>query len=169
MEVKRGDKLLDENAYLAWQDLVENHLKLTQSLEWFFSTEVDRIEVLRHGFQKGHLPAVLYAIAYMESTEISELLNELVWFATSHGYAQAIHKIVGSLPRQVITEKVLPVIEETLSHQPTDDEYRRILELCVELDRKFACRLAQQALLHPNAGIRETGEDVIQLLGCDKV
>ena len=48
---------------------------------------------------------------------------------------------------------------EPLLQDGTDEEYRRLLELYIDIDRELTQRLAGRALQHDEPDIHEVGED----------
>lgn len=141
-----------------WQNLVKTHLSLSQHLKEFFSNQVDRITILREAFERGEIATALYAISYMESEEIYKIFDKILYMSTAHGYAGTIRKIILSLPRDWVLQNIENVAEPFLI-DATEDEYRRFLELYINLDKGLASRLVKRAIAHPDLDIQEAGRD----------
>lgn len=107
------------------------------------------------------------ALAVAESftpDELKNLFHNLVRASSwAHAHTGTARALVVRIPREWVLERIEPVMEPFLS-TGDPDEFRRMLELAWELDRELLLRLSNQAIHHPNAEIREAGEDFLEKL-----
>jgi hypothetical protein len=150
-----------------WNQLVENHLKFSQSLKEFFAKDVDRVSMIRNAMQRGELAPAFYVLKHMPTSELVQLFEELVKFSTAHGYAGTAREIILSLPREWILANIESTITPLLG-EGVDDDYRRILELLFEVDRELAMKYAQKATQHQDPTIQEVGRDFIEIMDDNK-
>lgn len=93
-----------------------------------------------------------------------QLLPELVDFASwTHGLLSLVREVITGLPREAVLSTI-ERISEPLLLQGTDEEYRRLLELCILLDRDLTLRLARRAAAHADPEIAEAGNDFLEKL-----
>lgn len=143
-----------------WHQLVENHLKFSESLKAFFSKDVDRVTIIREAFQRGEIAPSLYVLKHMSMSELIQLFEQLVKISTAHGYAGAAREIILSLPREWVLSNIELTVDRLLT-EGIDDDYRRILELLIDLDRELIMKYAQKAIRHPDKEVQEVGQDFI--------
>lgn len=145
-----------------WYHLVENHIKLSQTMKEFFSDGVDRVSLVKNGVQCGDISTVLYVAHHMKPSELCQLLDELVHISMSPGYAGVAREIILSLPKEWVLSKIEEAVEPILQQDATENEFRRTLELYLELgDHQLLYRLACRATQHSDEDIREAGYDFI--------
>lgn len=154
-----------EKDITVWRRLVDSHKAFALALRDFLSGDIDRVALMRNALRgEGRLTAI-YVLSHLTVSELQQLFSELVFLASfSHGPIQAVRNAILSLPR----EWVIVHIEETAEPfllSGTYDEYRRLLELFIDLDRDLALRLAHRAAAHPDHDIKEAGEDFLSRLG----
>ena len=154
---------LDENEEILWQDLIKDFFKFAETSRAFFKPEVDRVKLLREGFRRGEIAAALHLTSSLESAELSDLLPELVYISTAHGYARKTREIILSLPHDWLITHIEEVAEPIL--QSSDEfDFRQIFQLYLEVDRAMAARLAEKAINHSDEYIREVGRDFLEIL-----
>jgi hypothetical protein len=154
---------LTEEEKLLWQRLVEAFLQFANVSAVFFAPGVDRVKLLREGFRYGDIATTMYLASYLSVSELKLLLPELVYVATAPGYAARVRKIILSLP----LDWLLANIEETcepILYSDDEEDFRRIFELYMEIDRELASRLAERAINHADELIREVGQDFLETL-----
>ncbi len=78
----------------------------------------------------------------------------------SHGSIRTVRELILSLPRDLVLGRIEQETEPLL-REGTYDEYRRFLELYEHLDERLTANLARRAASHPDADIREAGEDYL--------
>ena len=158
------NKQLSQNNVTIWHHLVESHMTFSQALKEFFAEGVDRISLIRDAFQQGDIATALYVAPYMTTEELCQIFNDLMYLSTAPGYADAVRKIILSLPKEWVLSNIEEVVESILLQDATENEYRRILELYIELDHQLTYSLAQRARNHSDEGIKEAGNDFLEAL-----
>lgn len=151
-----------------WDRLVESHKKLSQALKEFFAEGVNRVALMRDAFHRGDIATALYVAPHLTSQELQQLFSELIRLSTAPGYAGTIRRIILALPQEWVLANIEQAVESILQQEATENEYRRILELYLELDHQLTYKLAQQAVKHSDEDIREAGEDFLDILTSSK-
>lgn len=148
------------NARKIWHKLVESETVYIESRQNFVRDCTNKVAI----FQKAlHSPAergtALRLIEYLETEERQLLFNDLVDLASvSHSDIELCRQAILGLPTSWLIENIETSTAQILKNG-TDEEYRRLLELYIEIDLGLAGRLAKQALQHQDPDICEVGED----------
>lgn len=149
-----------ENDTELWQKVFEKEIAYIQSRQYFLNNCTDRLglikKALRNPTERG---TALRLIGYLKLEERQNLFDELVDLASvSHSDIELCRKAIFSLPKSWVLANIEKSAEPLLK-DGTDEEYRRLLELYIDIDRELAQRLAIRALQHDDPDIREVGED----------
>ncbi len=161
-----GEKMSQQssNDSAVWDCLVESHKKFVLASGEFFSEEIDRVSLMRHALRGKDRATAVFLLPYLKVSELKQLFNELVFLASfTHGEMRAVRDAILSLPREWVIENI-ETAAEPLLRNGTYEEYRRLLELLIEIDRDIALKLAHTAAEHPDYDIREAGEDFLERL-----
>ncbi|MGH9848601.1 MAG: hypothetical protein ACREBD_01965 [Blastocatellia bacterium] len=151
-----------ENA--VWERLVESHEAFLSASKDFFSERVDHVSCLHHAFHSEDRETAIYLAQYLDESDLKELFGDLVFLASfSHGSIQAVRRLILSLPREWVLAQIENFAEPILASGDYD-EYRRLLELYLELDHELAFKLASKASQHEDEDIKEAGEDFLERL-----
>ena len=110
----------DENEEMLWQNLVKAFLRYVEASSAFLAPGVDRVKLLRQGFGRGDIVAALTFATRLESSELIELLPELVKMSTAHAHARKAREIILSLPHDRLITSIEEVAEPILQ---SDDEF----------------------------------------------
>jgi hypothetical protein len=170
MEVFRGDQEAmnsqpSPHDISVWRSLVESHEAHVRARMAFCAEGVDRVGLIRRAFAGKDRFTSIYMLELLNEKELEQVFPELVFLAgTAHAALHAVRAAIRSLPRDWLLANLEEAAEPFL-RQGTDDEYRRYLELYDELDRDLTARLARRAAAHPDADIREAGQDYLEGLG----
>ena len=153
----------DENEEMLWQNLVKAFLRYVEASSAFFAPGVDRVKLLRQGFRRGEIVAALTFATRLESSELIELLPELVKMSTAHAHARKAREIILSLPHDRLITSIEEVAEPILQ---SDDEFdiRQIFQLYLEIDRGLAVKLAKKVANHSDEYLREVGQEFLEQL-----
>jgi hypothetical protein len=139
----------------------------SQVFNVFFKEGIDRIGLVREALRKpggGNRAAAVALLEKMGADEQKQLFAELMQLARSaHGPLAVVRKIIASLPRDWVLERIDAEVERIFDDQQYDD-YWMCLELLAELDRDRAVRLAQRATRSSDAEIRELGLETLATL-----
>ena len=143
-----------------WHRLVESEIACIQSRQNFIKTCTDQVAVLQKAL---HTPAergtALRLVEYLKTEERQLLFDDLVDLASvSHSDIELCHQVILAFPKSWLIANI-EKSTETILEKGTDEEYRRLLELYIEIDLELAGRLAKRALQHQDIDICEVGED----------
>ncbi|MGK7926401.1 MAG: hypothetical protein AB4290_14380 [Spirulina sp.] len=143
-----------------WEKLVERETSFIQIRQVFLQETEDRVNSLRMAL---HNPVergtALRLLDYLRLEERQQLFPDLLDLASvAHSDIQLCREAILSLPKTWLLEHLENTAELILKNG-TDEEYRRFLELYVQIDEKMTERLIQRALQHEDLDIREVGED----------
>lgn len=149
-----------ENDTDLWRKVFEKEIAYIQSRQDFLNNCTDRIGLIKKSL---HNPTergtALRLIAYLKLEERQSLFDELVDLASvSHSDIELSRKAILSLPKTWVLANIEKSAEPLLQ-DGTDEEYRRLLELYIDLDRELTQRLVIRALQHDDPDIHEVGED----------
>ncbi len=149
-----------------WAAVVESEGRFTGARAAFMTGAADRLAAvraaLRTASQRGTALRVLRLFTVAERQALFDELVRLV--SVGHADVDLCREAILSLPR----DWVLATIEshaEPLLRNGTEEEYRRLLELYLQLDRELTARLAARAARHHDPDVREAGEDFLDRLG----
>lgn len=154
-----------ENDSALWRHLLDNEIAFIKARMDFHAGCTDKVaviqKVLRDPAQRG---TALRYLLYMKISERQQLFDVLLYLASvGHADIALCREVILSLPREWVVSNIERCAEPLLA-QGTDEEYRRLLELYINLDRNLACRLATRALQNDDPDIREAGEDFMKRL-----
>jgi hypothetical protein len=143
-----------------WHHLVDRELAYIQTRQEFLNNCTDRIAFIKKALQNpAERGTALRLIEYLKIEERQILLNDLVDLASvSHSDVELGRQAILLLPKTWLIENIEKSAEPLLK-DGTDEEYRRLLELYIQIDRELTERLAKRALQHKDPDIREAGED----------
>lgn len=157
-------KQLPSDDIVIWKRLVESHKAFAMASRGFLAEGVDRVKLMRDALRGQDRSTAIYMLSYLTIAELEQLFSDLVFLASfSHGAVGAIRNIILSLPREWVLATISQVAEPLLC-AGTYDEYRRLLELYIELDHGLAFELARRAVEQADEDIREAGEDFLDKL-----
>lgn len=154
---------LDNSEKEFWQDMVSAYLKYVEKSGEFFQTKLDRIKILREGIQRGDIAAVLDLASGLNVSELIKLLPELVYLSTAPGHACKAREVILSLPHDWLLLNVEEAAESIVSTSDGED-FRRLFELYLEIDRNLAVKLTKRVLNHSDEYIRGIGQDFVEIL-----
>ncbi|MEQ8465193.1 hypothetical protein [Coleofasciculus sp. E1-EBD-02] len=143
-----------------WQKVFNQETAYIQARQDFLNNSPDRIgfikKALHNPTERG---TALRLIEYLELEERQSLFDDLLDLASvSQSDIELCRKVILSLPKNWLLANI-EKSAEPLIQDGTDEEYRRLLELYLDIDRELAKRLAQRAVEHDDLDIREVGED----------
>ena len=149
-----------------WRCLAEGYSAWMAASKTFFAEGVDRVALVRKALRSGSDRfAALHVLRSLATEERQDLFDDLVeWASTGHGSVLIFREAIASLPRDWVLSRIERTAEPLL-RDGTYDEYRRLLELFIKLDRDLALRLARRAAVNPDEDIREAGLDFLDVLG----
>lgn len=149
-----------ENDTQLWHKVFDREIAYIQARQDFLKNCTDRIGLIKKAL---HNPTergtALRLIEYLNLEERQSLFDDLVDLASvSNSDIELCRKAILSLPKMWVLAN-LEKSAEPLLQDGTDEEYRRLLELYIDIDREVTQRLALRALQHDDPDIHEVGED----------
>lgn len=143
-----------------WQSVVTREIAYIQSRQEFLKGCTERVAMLQKGLQNpAERGTALRLLFDLPLPERQSLLDELVDLASvSHSDIELCRKAILSLPKTWLLANIENRAEGLLA-DGTDEEYRRLLELYINIDDRLTEKLVKRALQHEDANIREAGED----------
>ncbi|MBE9128344.1 MULTISPECIES: hypothetical protein [unclassified Coleofasciculus] len=143
-----------------WHKVFEKQIAYIQARQDFLNNCPDRVGLIKKALHNpSERGTALRLIKSLNLEERQGLFDDLVDLASvSHSDIELCRKVILSLPKKWLLANIENSAEPLLQ-DGTDEEYRRLLELYIDIDRKLAQRLAQRAVQHEDLDIREVGED----------
>lgn len=143
-----------------WRKLVEREIAYIQTRHDFLNDCTDRVAPIKKALPNpSERGTALRLIEYLKLEERQSLFDELVDLASvSHSDIELCRKAILSLPKTWLLANI-EKSADSLLQDGTDEEYRRLLELYIDIDGELTQRLARRALQHDDPDIREAGED----------
>lgn len=143
-----------------WQSVVTREFAYIQSRQEFIKGCTEKVKMLQKGLQNPvQRGTALRLFFYLPLPERQSLLDELVDIASvSHSDIELCREAILSLPKSWLLANIENSAEGLLV-DGTDEEYRRLLELYINIDDLLTEKLIKRALQHEDADIREAGED----------
>lgn len=143
-----------------WQLVVTREWDYIQSRQAFLNSCTDRVETLQKALQNPReRGTALRLLFYLTLPERQDLFNDLLALASvSHSDIELCREVILSLPKNWLLKNIENGAQELLA-DGTDEEYRRLLELYINIDDHLTERLIKRALKHEDEDIREAGED----------
>ena len=142
-----------------WHRLIDQE-KIYLSTRQNFLNSPSKVELIRKALQNpSQRSPALKIINYLTQDERQSLFNELIKLASvGHSDIKLVRDVIVSFDKTWVLENIENQAESVLE-SGTDEEYRRLLELYIQVDDKLAQRLTTKALQHPDIDIQEVGED----------
>lgn len=143
-----------------WQAVVTKEFAYIETRKKFLNSCTDRVAILQKGLQNpGERGTALRLFFYLTLPERQSLLDDLLELASvSHSDLELCREAILSLPKIWLLANIEKRVEGLLA-DGTDEEYRRLLELYINLDRELTEKLVKKALHQDDVDIREAGED----------
>ncbi|MEQ8386400.1 MAG: hypothetical protein RH949_29000 [Coleofasciculus sp. A1-SPW-01] len=143
-----------------WQKVFNQETAYIQARQDFLNNSPDRIgfikKALHNPTERG---TALRLMEYLKLEERQSLFDDLLELASvSQSDIELCRKAILSLPKNWLLANIEKSAEPLLQ-DGTDEEYRRLLELYLDIDRELVKRLAHRAVDHDDPDIREVGED----------
>jgi len=153
-----------DNEKSVWDRLSGSYLIYAQALIDFFSQDVDRISLMKDALIGQDRIIAIHLLQYLTPSEHLQLFDELVYLSSfSHGSIEAVRQVILAMPRDWVLANIEQSVEPLLKNG-TYDEYRRLLELYLEIDRDLTIRLAKRATEHNDPDVKEAGEEFLNRL-----
>lgn len=153
-----------DNKKSLWDRLSTGYIMYVEALAEFLSPDVDRIKLMKDALRGKDRFIALHLLQFITQSEHLQLFDELVYLCSfAHGAIGKAREVILALPRDWVLANIEQSAEPLLING-TYDEYRRFLELFIELDPEITLKLAQRAKNHEDSDVREAGIEFIQTL-----
>jgi hypothetical protein len=152
--------MIKQQEMINWNQVFLSEMTYIKERQNFLNTCKNKIEIIRQALQKPtERGTALRLLEYFNLEEIKILFNNLVELASvAHSDIELCRKVILLLPKDWLLENIEKSAELILN-QGTDEEYRRLLELYLEIDLNLTRKLAEKALENDDDDIVEVGED----------
>jgi hypothetical protein len=142
-----------------WRQLIDQE-KTYLSTRKNFLNSPSKVELIRLALQNPlERSSALKIINYLTNEERQSLFNQLIKLASvGHSDIELVRRAILSFDKVWLLENIESQAEFVLENG-ADEEYRRLLELYIQLDDKLTQRLTTKALQHQDIDIQEVGED----------
>lgn len=141
-----------------WIQLVHADNKYHAILQEFLKSP-SRIETIKKELLSGERTSAITVATFLNTEDLKAIINELVFLASFvHGQIQTIRELILSLPKDWLIQNIEKAAEPILA-KGSYEEYRRLLELYVQIDNDLLKRLVERALLSTDSDILEAGKD----------
>lgn len=141
-----------------WHQLVGQEQAYLETQKTFLSSS-SRVQFVRKALEKpSERTTALKVIAYLTNEERQSLFDVLIKLASvGHSDVELVRQVILLFDKRWLLDNIENHAESVLGD--TDEEYRRLLELYVQIDDGLSQRLVMKALRHPDMDIQEVGED----------
>lgn len=147
-----------------WERISNSYKQFYLAMQDFFAAGVDRVGLIKSHLNGKDRQTAIFLLGYLSKDEITLLFDDLIFLSSfSHGSIQNVRKIIKSLPRDWLLANIEKYAEPILL-KGGYDEYRRLLELYIELDYSLTLKLAKRAICNEDQDIKEAGGDFIRKL-----
>jgi hypothetical protein len=108
-----------------------------------------------------HIPyerkSALRLIEYLTDKDYPHILDDLIEVASvGHSDIELCRKVILALPQKWLLSNIEESLYKALSNGE-EEEYRRLMELCILLSNSLLEKLINKALLHPDDNVKEVG------------
>lgn len=143
-----------------WHQLLTQEEAYFSSRQAFLTQSSNRLSIIKDALDNpSERATALQLCLYLTESERQALFDELVKLASiGHCDIELVRQAILSLPLSWLSTHI-ETVAESLLEKGTDEEYRRLLELYINIDEDLAQRLVKRALQHEEPDIREVGED----------
>jgi len=146
-----------------WEKLCNAELQFYKSRMEFTQkiSDNDKVSILKQGLRKtSQRGTTLRILLILDDTVKCDLFFELIDLASvSHSDIELCREVIKSIhQRDWVISNIERCVNEILPHA-TDEEYRRIAELYLELDKTLLKQHVHRALRHQDGDVKEVGQD----------
>jgi hypothetical protein len=146
-----------------WEQMGKAHETFVEFVGELKSVDREtRLKLIQQGYKNRRLVVAL--LDYLDQEDLKALLPFLMSHVRSvHGYISYFRRAILSLPKEWLLEHIEEAAEPILQ-SGDDEEYRRFLELYLQINPELTRRLAQRALASSNPNVQEAGQDFMEKL-----
>lgn len=146
-----------------WEQMEHAHEAFARLVGEFKSGDkATRLELIQKGYKNRAL--TMDVLEYLVPEELQDLLPFLLSHARSvHPYLRRVRQLILTIPKDWLTDNIEKAAEPLLT-TGDDEEYRRLLELYIQIDDELAIKLAKRAQASTDPNIRDVGEEFMEEL-----
>ena len=141
-----------------WYQLIDQEKTYLETRKNFLNSP-SRVELIRKALQNpSERATALKVINYLTEEERQNLFSELInLVSVGHSDIKLVRNAILSFEKKWLLDNIDQA--ESVLENGADEEYRRLLELYIQLDDGLTQRLIAKALQHSDIDIQEVGED----------
>lgn len=142
-----------------WHQLIDQEKAMHATLQNFLNCQT-RVDLIRKALQNPEeRVTALQILNYLTLEERQSLFDELIKLASvGHSDIELVRRAILSFDKTWLRDNIENQTESLLENG-TDEEYRRLLELYIQIDDGLTQRLVIKALQQSDNQIQEAGED----------
>ncbi|GAA6624302.1 hypothetical protein [Scytonema sp. NUACC26] len=143
-----------------WHQLIDREKAYLEIRQNFLNSCQSKVELIRLALQKPtERGTALQILHYLTLEERQSLFDELIELASvGHSDIELVRFTILSFDKIWLLNNIENCAESLLK-KGTDEEYRRLLELYIQIDDELTQRLVMKALQQKDPEIQEVGED----------
>jgi hypothetical protein len=148
-----------------WERLVTSYRSFIEARQAVLATGASLVPLLESALSSPtERTLALDIIAFLPLEERKQLLGPLVSLASfGHGQTSTAREAILSMPHEWL-KKHIDALAEPILARGDEEEYRRLLELYIELDRSLALRLARRASASDDDEVADVGKEFLSRL-----
>lgn len=163
---------LSTDNFELWRSLRSAEMDFFSARWEFLSRSTDKQLTIKQALKSpSDRTTALRILLYLEVEERLSFFDQLVDLASvGHSDIELVREVILSLPKEFLLANIEKSAEPILNAADPYyqyEEYRRLLELYIEIDLELTRRLAVRASQSEDEDIREAGEDFLELLNND--
>ena len=149
-----------QNNTAIWHQLINQERDYLITRQTFLNSYTDKVNLFKNALQNPtERTTVLHLFTDLTLEERQSLFDELIKLASvGHSDIELVRNVILSFDKTWILNNIEKSAESILNNG-TDEEYRRLLELYINIDQDLTKRLVKQALETDDPDIYEVGED----------
>lgn len=142
-----------------WYQLIAQEKAYLKARRNFLNCH-SRVELIRLALQNPlERVMALKLLDSLNSEERESLFDELIKLASvGHSDIELVRSTILSFDKRWLLDNIENRAESLLVNG-TDEEYRRLLELYIQIDNEITQKLVMKALQHSDPQVQEAGED----------
>ncbi|MBD2771572.1 hypothetical protein [Iningainema tapete] len=142
-----------------WHQLIDQEKAMHATRQNFLNCQ-SRVDLIRKALQNpGERVTALQILNYLTLKERQSLFDELIKLASvGNSDIELVRSAILSFDKIWLLDNIENHTESLLENG-TDEEYRRLLELYIQIDDGLTQRLVMKALQQSDIQIQEAGED----------
>jgi hypothetical protein len=149
-----------QNNTAIWHQLINQERDYLITRQTFLNSYTDKVNLFKNALQNPtERTTALHLFTHLTLEERQSLFDDLIKLASvGHSDIELVRTVILSFDKFWLLNNIEKSAESILNNG-TDEEYRRLLELYINIDQDLTKRLVKQALETDDPDIYEVGED----------